>query len=109
MRHLGEALDKVRKSEYARLSGKQRRFIKGGVLRRDAAAFCTARVGYRVRGIAARAPRRLVPLQTGCRAVGINEGTRIAQRRRRHPRNTVEVTEWAVASVTNAVTKSAGC
>jgi transposase len=29
MRHLGEALDKVRKSEYARLSGKQRRFIKG--------------------------------------------------------------------------------
>ncbi len=29
MRHLGEALDKVRKSEYARVSGKQRRFIKG--------------------------------------------------------------------------------
>jgi len=29
MRHLGEALDTVRKSEYARLSGKQRRFIKG--------------------------------------------------------------------------------
>jgi transposase len=29
MRHLGEALDKVRKSEYARLSGQQRRFIKG--------------------------------------------------------------------------------
>jgi transposase len=29
MRHLGEALDKVRKSEYARLSGKHRRFIKG--------------------------------------------------------------------------------
>jgi len=29
MRHLGEALDKVRKTEYARLSGKQRRFIKG--------------------------------------------------------------------------------
>jgi transposase len=29
MRHLGEALDKVRKSEYARLSGKDRRFIKG--------------------------------------------------------------------------------
>jgi transposase len=29
MRHLGEALDKVRKSEYARLSGKGRRFIKG--------------------------------------------------------------------------------
>jgi transposase len=29
VRHLGEALDKVRKSEYARLSGKQRRFIKG--------------------------------------------------------------------------------
>jgi transposase len=27
--HLGEALDKVRKSEYARLSGKDRRFIKG--------------------------------------------------------------------------------
>ncbi len=27
MRHLGEALDKVRKSEYARLSGKQRRFF----------------------------------------------------------------------------------
>jgi transposase len=29
MRHLGEALDKVRKSEYARLSGPQRRYIKG--------------------------------------------------------------------------------
>jgi transposase len=29
MRHLGEALDKVRKSEYARLSGKDRSFIKG--------------------------------------------------------------------------------
>src|SRR5260370_2445523 len=29
MRHLGEALDKVRKAEYARLSGKDRRFIQG--------------------------------------------------------------------------------
>jgi transposase len=29
MRHLGEALDRVRKSEYARLSGKRRRYIKG--------------------------------------------------------------------------------
>jgi transposase len=29
MRHLGEALDKVRKNEYARLSGQQRRYIKG--------------------------------------------------------------------------------
>jgi transposase len=29
MRHLGEALDKVRKSEYARLTGSDRRFIKG--------------------------------------------------------------------------------
>jgi transposase len=29
MRHLGEALDKVRKTEYARLHGKDRRFIKG--------------------------------------------------------------------------------
>ena len=29
MRHLGEALDKVRKSEYARLSDKERRYIKG--------------------------------------------------------------------------------
>lgn len=29
MRHLGEALDKVRKQEYARLSGKDRSFIKG--------------------------------------------------------------------------------
>jgi transposase len=29
MRHLGEALDKVRKAEYARLGGKDRRFIKG--------------------------------------------------------------------------------
>ncbi len=27
--HLGEALDKVRKSEYAKLTGKDRRFIKG--------------------------------------------------------------------------------
>ena len=29
LRHLGEALDKVRKTEYARLGGKDRRFIKG--------------------------------------------------------------------------------
>ena len=29
MRHLGEALDKVRKMEYARLSGKNRSYIKG--------------------------------------------------------------------------------
>jgi len=29
IRHLGEALDQVRKAEYARLSGKDRRFIKG--------------------------------------------------------------------------------
>lgn len=29
MSHLGEALDKVRKSEYARLTGTQRRYIKG--------------------------------------------------------------------------------
>lgn len=29
IRHLGKALDSVRKSEYARLSGKDRRFIKG--------------------------------------------------------------------------------
>lgn len=29
MKHLGEALDKVRKSEYARVTGKDRRFIKG--------------------------------------------------------------------------------
>jgi transposase len=29
LRHLGETLDKVRRSEYARLSGEDRRFIKG--------------------------------------------------------------------------------
>ena len=29
MRHLGEAMDKVRKTEYYRLTGKDRRFIKG--------------------------------------------------------------------------------
>ena len=29
LRHLGEALDKVRKTEYARLTGKDKRFIKG--------------------------------------------------------------------------------
>ncbi len=29
LRHLGDALDKVRKSEYARLTGKERRYIKG--------------------------------------------------------------------------------
>src|SRR5258708_15341003 len=29
LKHLNEALDKVRKSEYARLSGKDRKFIKG--------------------------------------------------------------------------------
>jgi hypothetical protein len=27
MKHLGEALDKTRKAEYARLQGKQRQFI----------------------------------------------------------------------------------
>jgi hypothetical protein len=29
MRHWGEALDHVRQSEYARLTGSKRRFIKG--------------------------------------------------------------------------------
>ncbi len=29
LKHLGEAMDKVRKREYARLSGKDRRFVKG--------------------------------------------------------------------------------
>ena len=29
MRHLGEALDHVRKSEYGRLAGRDRRYIKG--------------------------------------------------------------------------------
>lgn len=29
MRHLGEALDKVRNAEYSRLGGKDRRFIEG--------------------------------------------------------------------------------
>jgi transposase len=29
LRHLGDALDKVRKAEYARVGGKDRRFIKG--------------------------------------------------------------------------------
>jgi len=29
MRHLGEALDTVRKSEYARLAGRDRRYTKG--------------------------------------------------------------------------------
>src|SRR3990167_8403317 len=29
MRHLGEALDQVRRAEYARLEGKERRYIKG--------------------------------------------------------------------------------
>ena len=29
MKHLGEALDKVRKSEYGRVSGKERSYIKG--------------------------------------------------------------------------------
>ena len=29
LRHLGEALDQVRKSEYGRLTGKDRRFVKG--------------------------------------------------------------------------------
>jgi transposase len=29
MKHLGEALDKIRKAEYARLGGKRRQFIKG--------------------------------------------------------------------------------
>ena len=29
MRHLGEALDQVRKSEYGRLAGRDRRYIKG--------------------------------------------------------------------------------
>ena len=34
IRHLGEALDAVRKSEYARLAGRQRRDIKGQKIRR---------------------------------------------------------------------------
>ena len=29
LRHLGDALDKVRKTEYARLTGDRRKFIKG--------------------------------------------------------------------------------
>src|SRR6266576_2494737 len=29
LRHLGDALDQIRKSEYARVSGRDRRFIKG--------------------------------------------------------------------------------
>ena len=29
LRHLGEALDKIRKTEYARVTGTQRKFIKG--------------------------------------------------------------------------------
>jgi transposase len=29
MQHLNDALDKVRKAEYARLQGKERRYIKG--------------------------------------------------------------------------------
>ena len=29
LRHLNDALDKIRKSEYARLSGKDRKFVKG--------------------------------------------------------------------------------
>src|SRR6266478_9656624 len=31
LRHLGEALDKVRKSEYGRLTGKDKRFVKGSI------------------------------------------------------------------------------
>ena len=38
LRHLGEALDKVRKSEYARLSGKDRRFIPGASQERPTSA-----------------------------------------------------------------------
>ena len=29
LRHLGEALDKIRKAEYGRIAGPQRKFIKG--------------------------------------------------------------------------------
>src|ERR1700752_3880993 len=29
LRHLGEALDKIRKAEYGRIAGQQRKFIKG--------------------------------------------------------------------------------
>ena len=29
LRHLGEALDKIRKAEYGRVTGPQRKFIKG--------------------------------------------------------------------------------
>jgi transposase len=35
IRHLGEALDAVRKSEYARLQGRERRYIKGQKSRRE--------------------------------------------------------------------------
>lgn len=50
MRHLNEALDQVRKSEYARLSGKQRRYIKGQkytLLSRQANLTLEARTGLK--------------------------------------------------------------
>jgi transposase len=50
MRHLNEALDQVRKSEYARLSGKQRRYIKGQkytLLSRQANLTVEARAGLK--------------------------------------------------------------
>lgn len=50
MRHLNEALDQVRKSEYARLSGKQRRYIKGQkytLLSRQANLTLEARAGLK--------------------------------------------------------------
>jgi transposase len=43
MRHLGEALDKVRKSEYARLSGKERRYISAAISRVRSTPCCRAR------------------------------------------------------------------
>jgi Transposase len=53
MRHLGEALDKVRKAEYAHVSGKNRRFIKGQK--------------YNLLWGAPRIPGELFKLRNGCR------------------------------------------
>jgi len=50
MRHLGEALDKVRKTEYARLRGKDRRFIERDLIRERTRAGLAAAEARRRKG-----------------------------------------------------------
>ena len=78
LRHLGEALDVVRKTEYARLTGKDRHFIKGSEVR-AAVAFGKPEAGQPTESAAAaqgqQAAEHGLPPQGGVRqAVGLRVG-----------------------------------